>query len=172
MKKIKVYFQGGLLITNQAEAYSLLDKIKFGERTNNLIKYSLFEAYYLLEKNKIEIYFKNKLLNNEEVLKKFSKLDKRFNIKYLVFRDLKDKGYILKTGLKFGADFRVYEKIKDVKESHSKWILYVDYETSILKLSEFSSKNRVAHSINKNLLFAIVDEEGDISYYETRWIKP
>jgi tRNA splicing endonuclease len=49
-------------------------------------------------------------LNNEEVLKKFSKLDKRFNIKYLVFRDLKDKGYILKTGYKFGQILEFMKK--------------------------------------------------------------
>ncbi|MBU1252016.1 MAG: tRNA-intron lyase, partial [Nanoarchaeota archaeon] len=37
---------------------------------------------------------------------------------------------------------------------------------------DFSAKNRVAHSTKKNLLLAIVDEEGDVSYYEVRWVKP
>jgi tRNA-intron endonuclease len=36
---------------------------------------------------------------------------------------------------------------------------------------EFSAKNRVAHSTRKNLLLAILDQEGDIIYYEVKWMK-
>jgi tRNA-intron endonuclease len=37
---------------------------------------------------------------------------------------------------------------------------------------DFSAKNRIAHSTKKNLLIAIVDEEGDVSYYEVSWKRP
>jgi tRNA-intron endonuclease len=37
---------------------------------------------------------------------------------------------------------------------------------------DFSAKNRVAHSTNKTLLIAIVDEESDVSYYEVKWTRP
>ena len=88
--------------------------------------------------------------------------------RYPVFKDLRNKGYIVKTALKFGGDFRVYKKTKE----HAKWIVFVDYESKKLTWQEFSAKNRVAHSTNKKLLLAIVDEEGDIIYYEVKWLKP
>ena len=93
-------------------------------------------------------------------------------IKYAVFKDLREKGYIVKTALKFGADFRVYPKGVKPGKKHAKWIVFVEHETGKLTWHEFAAKNRVAHSTRKNLLLAIVDEEGDITYYEVRWIKP
>jgi len=86
-----------------------------------------------------------------------------------VFEDLRKKGYVVKTALKFGADFRVYEK---KKKEHSKWIVFVQKESKKIDWKEFASKNRVAHSTRKNLLLAITDDEGGIIYYEINWVKP
>ena len=74
----------------------------------------------------------------------------------------------MKTALKFGAEFRVYEK----RKNHSKWILFPVSENKSITWQDFSAKNRVAHSTKKNLLIAIVDEETKVSYYEIRWIQP
>ena len=77
----------------------------------------------------------------------------------------------MKTALKFGADFRVYDKGEKISEKHSKWIVFVNYESDKITWHEFSAKNRVAHSTKKNLLLAIVDDESDVIYYEVRWLK-
>ena len=89
-----------------------------------------------------------------------------------MFKDLREKGYVLKTALKFGADFRVYEKGKKLGKAHAKWVVFVEHETKKTSWHEFSAKNRVAHSTKKKLLLAIVDEEEGISYYEVSWSKP
>lgn len=172
MDKIKAYILGEIVSSNSSEAYSLYEKSSFGERKDSRIIYSPSEALFLVEKNKMEISSANKKLSHEELTKKFKKIDKKFQIKYPVFKDLREKGYVVKTALKFGAEFRVYEKGAKIEERHSKWIVFTDYESKTFSWQEFSSKNRVAHSTKKNLLIAIVDEEGDITYYEVRWIKP
>ena len=102
---------------------------------------------------------------------KFKRIDKKIQIKYPVFKDLREKGYIVKTALKFGADYRIYEKGYKVGEQHAKWVCFVDHESNKLTWHEFSAKNRVAHSTKKKLLLAILDEEGDISYYEVGWVR-
>ena len=107
----------------------------------------------------------------QELEKKFSKSDKKFHEKYSVYRDLRKKGYIVKTALKFGAEFRVYEKSKGPGKGHSKWIVFTDSERNLNSWNDFSAKNRVANSTNKKLLLAIVDDEGDILYYEVNWMK-
>ena len=115
---------------------------------------------------------KEEKITKKELLKKLQRFDKKIQIKYPVFKSLREKGYIVKTALKFGAEFRVYEKGPKSGGKHAKWIVFTDYESGKLTWHEFSAKNRVAHSTKKNLLLAIVDEEGDISYYEINWIKP
>ena len=119
----------------------------------------------------MEVVSKNKTLSKNELMKSMRKFDKKIQTKYSVFRDLREKGYIVKTALKFGADFRVYEKGDKIGESHSKWIVFADFESNKMTWHDFSAKNRVAHSTKKNLLLAIVDDEGDVTYYEVRWIK-
>jgi tRNA-intron endonuclease len=85
---------------------------------------------------------------------------------------MRKKGYVLKTALKYGADFRVYEKGVKPGEAHARWVLFAIKEKDAIDWKEFVAKNRIAHSIKKNLLIGIVDEEGDVSYYEVSWTKP
>lgn len=172
MKKIQAHLIGEIISTNDSEAFSLCKKSSFGEIiSNGKIQYSLSEAFYLVEKNKIEILQNRKILSHDELFKKLKKVDSRIQLKYPVFRDLRDKGYIVKTALKFGADFRVYNKGSRAGDSHSKWIVFCEHESNKFSWHEFSAKNRVAHSTKKNLLIAILDEESDVSYYEVKWIK-
>ncbi len=168
---ITAHLSGELIYSNSSEAYSLFEKSSFGERTEDKIQYSFSEAIYLCEKGKMEIFSRGKKIPQRELVKKIQGIDKRIQIKYPVFRDLRNKGYVVKTALKFGADFRVYEKGAKVGEKHSKWIVFCDHESKRLTWHDFSAKNRVAHSTKKNLLLAIVDEEGDVTYYEVRWIR-
>ena len=130
------------------------------------------EALFLVEKGKMEVFHKNKRISTKELLRKANIADKRITIKYPVFRDLRNRGYVVKTALKFGADFRVYEKGASPGKKHAKWIVFTDHESKRLTWHEFSAKNRVAHSTKKNLLLAILDDEGDVSYYECTWVRP
>ncbi|MEK6760926.1 MAG: tRNA-intron lyase [Nanoarchaeota archaeon] len=170
--KISSNISGETIYSNSTESYSLHEKSRFGEKVDGKIRYSLYEALFLVEKGKMDVYSKNKIIPPRELMKKMQKLDKRINVKYSVFKDLRMKGYTVKTALKFGADFRVYEKGKKPGEEHAKWVVFCDFESNKLTWHEFSAKNRVAHSTKKNLLLAIVDEEGSITYYEVKWTKP
>jgi tRNA-intron endonuclease len=145
---------------------------RFGELKQGKIIYSFPEALYLSEKSKISVYFKNKKMSFEKLIEKIHELDPRIHTKYTVFKNLRERGYIVKTALKFGAEFRVYNKGKKPGQEHAKWILYPVKESDILTWHDFAAKNRVAHSTRKNLLIAIVDEESDITYYEISWTKP
>ncbi len=172
MKKIQAQIIGRIISTNSSDAYTLHKKSSFGEPVEEKVQYSFSEALFLVEKGKMDILVRGKKITKKELLKKLQRFDKKIQTKYPVFKDLREKGYVVKTALKFGAEFRVYEKSPKSGKKHAKWIVFTDYESGKLTWHEFSAKNRVAHSTKKNLLLAIVDEEGDITYYEIRWIRP
>ena len=172
VKKIKAVFNGEDISSNAKEAMSLYAQSRFGELKQGKIIYSICEALYLLEKNKIEILFKKKKLNFDKLIQEAREKDKNIRTKYIVFKDMRNRGFIVKTALKFGAEFRVYARGVKPGQDHAKWILYPVSENSSLTWHDFSAKNRVAHSTKKNLLIGIVDEEQDVTYYEIRWIKP
>jgi len=171
MKQIPAHLIGNIISTNEAEAFTLYKKSHFGKPAGQKIRYSVSEALYLVEDKKLAILKNKKILSFNELFKLAKRLDSRIAIKYPVFKDLRKKGYIVKTALKFGADFRVYNKGRTPNNAHAKWIVFVEQESKKISWQEFASKNRVAHSTKKNLLIAILDEESDISYYEISWIK-
>jgi len=170
MNKIKAHILGKTVSSNSKEAYTLSKKSSLGEHIGEKVIYLPEEALYLLEEGKLEIIQQNKSLSIIEATKKIQKLDKKITLKYPVFKDLRKKGYLIKTALKFGADFRVYNKGK--KREHSKWIVFIDHESNKTSWQEFSAKNRVANSTKKKLLLAIVDNEEKVTYYEISWLKP
>jgi tRNA-intron endonuclease, archaea type len=171
-KIIEAHLILNTITSNSKKAYSEHNQFSFGEKIEDKIKYSLPETMFLIQNGKMKLYSNKKIISPEETMKKFAKLDKKFLTKYAVFKDLRTKGYIVKTALKFGAEFRVYEKEKKIGKSHAKWIVFTDVETNKTSWHDFSAKMRVAHSTKKNLLLAIVDDEDQILYYEVNWVKP
>lgn len=172
MDKIQAHLLGNMVSSNSQDAFTLYKKSHFGEPTGEKISYSFSEALFLLEKKKIEIQSQNKKLSSKDLLKKLQRKDKRIQVKYSVFKDLRQRGYIVKTALKFGADFRIYDKGSKPGSKHAKWVVFADHESNKINWHEFSAKNRIAHSTKKKLLLAVVDEEDSVSYYEVGWIKP
>ncbi len=152
----------------------LYDKTRYGEPTDDKkFQYSLIEALYLIERGKLVVTNDNgKEIDAEEFTKKARKVEPNFLVRYAVFKDLRKRGYIVKTALKFGADFRVYDRGVKPGEDHAKWIVYPVSEGEALTWYEFSAKNRVAHSTRKRLLLAIVDAESDCTFYEVKWMRP
>jgi len=172
VKKIRALFSGENIVSASKEARDLYSKSLFGEYIEKRIQYSYSEALYLHKKGKIEVYVRSKKLSFNELMERCRKYDKKIQTKFVVFSDLRNKGYLLKTALKFGADFRVYDKGVRPGKAHARWILYPVSESAELTWHEFSAKNRVAHSTKKNLLIAVVDSESGITYYEIDWVRP
>lgn len=170
---IQSYFSGEKISSASEEAFSLYEKSCFGEKKDKKIEYALVEALFLVQEGKMQILSPSKKsLSQDQLLKKIKKKDKKIENKLSVFSDLRKRGYIIKTALKFGAEFRVYDKGIRPGENHARWILYTAKEHDTLSWHDFAAKNRIAHSTKKSLLLAIVDEEGDVSYYEVSWIRP
>lgn len=169
---IKSVFSGEKIYSNSEEAFSLCDKSHFGERKQSRVEYALVEALFLSSEGKMSVFSGSKPLSNESLIKKLRRIDKKIETKFAVFSDLRKRGYILKTALKFGAEFRVYEKGVVPGEEHAKWILFTAREHDAMSWHDFAAKNRIAHSTKKNLLIAVVDEEDSVSYYEISWIRP
>jgi tRNA-intron endonuclease, archaea type len=169
---IKAVFNGENVFSNKKEAMSLHAQSRFGEQKDGKIIYFIYEALYLLEKNKMEIKDGKKKLKFEQLMDLVREKDPNVRTKYIVFKDMRNRGFIVKTALKFGAEFRVYDRGVKPGEDHARWVLFPVSENSQLTWHDFSAKNRVAHSTKKNLLIGVVDEEEDVTYYEIKWLKP
>jgi tRNA-intron endonuclease, archaea type len=174
-EKVRAEFIVDRVVTEISDSTKqLYDQSRYGVMLESgKLQLSLIEALYLSDKGTIEIYSsKNKKMERENFVKRARKIEPNFRVRFCVFQDIRNRGYIIKTALKFGADFRVYDRGVKPGEDHAKWIVYPVYEGSTLTWHEFAAKNRVAHSTRKRLLIGVVDDENSVSYWEVRWIRP
>jgi len=139
----------------------------FGELVKNRLYLSLYEACLLLDEEKILVFDKNdKEITVKKLVKHAEKLNENFSVKYAVYRDLRlQRGYLTRSGLKFGCDFIVYGKSKKLGESHSKWMVHVVSEIQRMDFGEITRAARLATSVKKRMIYAIVTERGPV-YYE------
>jgi|TARA_Y100000034_G_scaffold24842_1_gene29198 tRNA-intron endonuclease len=160
----------GTLIGNKVvlSTSSLFDRSVFGTlNKQGGIELSSEEALYLVEKKKIDVD-----VSFDNLRRRFNRSNKNFEERYAVFRDLRNRGYILKSGLKFGCDFRVYDKGSRPGKTHAKWLVFSTKENSKSSWKEMSGMARVANSTKKNVLVGIVDSENGVSYFEVSWRRP
>jgi len=154
------------LTSTSQNAFTLENKSKLGEKKQGKVIYSIYEAIYLIENKKAQLIRNNKLLTLNQAIKSLLK-SKNYQDSYLIFKDLRKRGYIPKAGLKFGADFRVYVK----NEKHAKYLVHIVNEKDKIGFKELLAKTRVSHSTAKKLLIAIIDSQEDITYLEVDWMK-
>lgn len=158
------------VIVKDENAHNLYNKRYYGNLTDFGLELSFIEALFLLTKNKIEIYDDDKLITKEDLTNIIRQ--KHIFSHYLVYKDLRIRGYIIKTGFKYGSDFRIYERGHAPGDGHSNFLVKILSEEQEIKVRDFSSYVRVAHGVRKTLLLAVVDDEYDITYYDIEWTKP
>jgi tRNA-intron endonuclease len=143
----------------------------FGEKTEGKLVLSLIEAAYLLEKGKLALEDgKGKALKEKDLLGKAK--DKNFFNQLCVYRDLRDRGFVVKTGFKFGFDFRVYPRGKKPGQEHTQWVINVSPQEMKCSFPEFSRMVRMAGGLRTTFLQAVVDSECQVNYYEIKRITP
>ena len=172
---VKATFSNERVLTESSDnARELYNQSRYGNLLEDgRVQLSLIEALYLIEKKRLLVYdSRNKLIDFDAFIKKAQKVEPNFWVRYGVYRDIRNRGYIIKTALKFGADFRIYDRGVKPGEDHARWVVFPVHEGSTLTWYEFAAKNRVAHSKKKRLLLGIVDAENDVTYYEVRWLRP
>ena len=102
-------------------------------------------------------------------MKKYQKIYPDINRRLLVYKDLKHRGLIVKTGFKFGAHFRAYTKAPNL--THAEYLIHVVPVSFQQRWAEISRAIRLAHSVNKEILFAQVTTK-TISYFRLGRLRP
>jgi tRNA-intron endonuclease len=138
----------------------------FGEVFNKEYMLNNLESLFLLQNNKIKIYTKKKQYDFSTFLKALIKKDKKILTKYLIFRDLRSKGYVVKEGFGFETDFRIYERGEFNKKT-SKYVSVGLNEGTNIRASEFVEVIEQVEKMGKAVVIAVVERRGEVIYYKT-----
>lgn len=128
--------------------------------------FSPLETYHLVQKGVLTVTAGDTVLSAEDLFARAKEGDSEFATKASVYNDLRERGYVPKTGYKFGHHFRVYSGQK----VHSGMLVHAVELGAQLPMSTISRSVRLAHSVKKKMLFGVVQRSG-IRYVEFARIK-
>ncbi|MFA5931460.1 MAG: tRNA-intron lyase [archaeon] len=164
---VALLLENKVLVEDSTLKGTLVEK-GFGENKGRNLILDLFEALYLIQKDKLTLLDKKgKSVSSKKLLSLGLEDEKSFYSKFVVYSDIKEKGYCIKTGLKFGFDFRVYPKGKKMGEVHSQYGVHVSPENEKLSMTQLSRMTRLAGNIHIKAIIAVVDREDEINYYSS-----
>ncbi|HDN05889.1 MAG TPA: tRNA-intron lyase [Candidatus Bathyarchaeota archaeon] len=160
----------GLLVENGVEIFEkpsidMLSSRGYGTSENNSFRLMFHEALYLLDKGMIEIKDENgENVDFHRLLQSFKAKDENAWAKYLTYRDLRSRGYVVREGFGLDVCFRVYERGAYGKEPARYLILSIQ-EGKPVSLENLMHVLRRCQSLKKKLILAVMNRRGEIVYY-------
>lgn len=151
--------KGGVYLRDPGKVMDLREKA-FGTLTGDRITLNPYETFYLVEKKRINVLDEKtrKTRSLQELVTRLSVGKPAIWTKYLVYRDLRDRGYLVREG-EAGYDFESFGK-GAMRRLVS--IVYEGGESTLEKLARLSAK---ANKDAKDLVLAVIDRRTDIVYY-------
>ena len=152
------------LIKNQKMQNELKQK-GYGE--NNDCDYFLntFETLYLLYLKKLKLTKGSRIVDFDSLMQFCIKTDEDILTKFLIFRDLRTRGYVVKDGFGFGSDFRVYERGNFGTKS-SKYLVFALNEGAQEKIGQIQKNIYEITQMGKEPIIAVIERRGEIIYYK------
>lgn len=129
----------------------------------------LMEGCYLLQKSIISIYKAKKKITETEMLEICRNEYHNFDKKFLVYKNFRDKGYIINPGIKFGCDFAVYQKGPGI--DHAPYLVQVYNTTDSISSTGVVLAGRLATTVRKQFILAIPHGKDDVNYLALDWWK-
>jgi len=140
------------------------------ERFDKPLELSFYEAVYLVEKGVLKVKtLDGRFLTLDELMEIGKRSYEDFEAKYKVYRDLRDRGYVVRPGLKFGSDFSVYRYGPGI--DHAPFLVTVFSRDTKLLGIDFVRAGRLATSVRKKWVLALILEDGSIRYFVFSWYK-
>jgi tRNA-intron endonuclease len=167
-----------IIIWNDNDARSLFTDQYYGkpigiakpkpEEINVPLILDLIEGYYLQEKSVITVFRLKKKITKQQLLQICRSEYHDFDKKYLVYKDFREKKYIVNPGIKFGCDFAVYQRGPGI--DHAPYLVQVYNKTDSISSTGVVLAGRLATSVKKHFILAV--PHGDkINYLALDWWK-
>lgn len=137
----------------------------FGETEDSKLILKSFETLYLLYTKKLVLKKGKKQIDFDTYMSICQKNDSEILTKFLIYRDLRNRGYVVKDGFGFGSDFRVYER-GHFGEKGAKFLIFGLNEGQQEKMGQMQKKIEEITQMGKEPIIAVIERRGEVIYYK------
>jgi tRNA-intron endonuclease len=154
----------GVVVADQSSIDALSSR-GYGTSQEKVFRLAFFEALYLLDKGMLTVKDEaGEGVDFQTLLHAYEAVDENAWVNYLVYRDLRSRGYVVREGFGEGTEFRVYERGAYGKDSASYMVLGTQ-EGKPLGIDNLAAVLTQCQSQKKELVLAVMNRRGEIVYY-------
>lgn len=137
----------------------------YGTEEAGVFTLTFFEALYLLDKSLLEVKDEHgKAADFQKLLQLYEAVDENAWVNYLVYRDLRSRGYVVREGFGTGIDFRIYERGAYGKDT-AQYLVLSTLEGKPLPVQSLLNAVQQCQSQKKELLIAVMNRRGEVVHY-------
>lgn len=164
----EVIFEKGKGYAASEDADKLSQQGFYGTRIDgNKLELEPVELLHLIERKRIRVVTSaGEHIESDHIVSSLLDEDPDLWVSYLVFRDLRSRGYAVRKGFGRGIGFRVYARGDRPGAANAKELVFVLKEGVPISLSDLDLVTQTAASSRKNLVFALVDQNGEVNFYK------
>ena len=164
-----VLVKDNVLISDKKTQH-ILEQKGFGEIIKKNFFLKPFESLYLLYTDRLNLSKGSQQINFDLMMQECIKFDNDILTKFLVYRDLRTKGYVAKEGFGFGSDFRVYER-GQFGEKGAKYVVFGMSEGRREKMGLLQKQIEQIEKMGKEPVIAVIERRGEVIYYKISKVK-
>lgn len=166
MQKIKAFLREKDVLVSSTEDVEELSSRGYGVTEDGGLVLTFFEALFLLSKGVIEIAdeMTDKEVSFQHLLMRYQSVDENAWAKYLIYRDLRSRGYVTREGFGWGIEFRVYERGK-YGTATATYLVFGIQEGQPVSVEELIGAMKHVQGLKKRLVLAVLNRRGEVVYY-------
>jgi len=171
--KVKASFKEGKIRVSPPEDVEGMASRGYGVSEDNGLTLTFHEALYLLGNGDLEIEDEEKgeKMVFQNLLNLSRTIDEDAWVRYLIYRDLRKRGYVVREGFGLGIDFRVYERGEYGKETAT-YLIFGIQEGKPVSMEELTRTLNYVQSLKKKLVLAVLNRRGEVVYYSLSQFSP
>jgi tRNA-intron endonuclease len=152
--------------------FKIKDTIAIPEKKPVYILFHPLEALYLVERKKLIVTTdEGQDISFDKILEVVMGEDAQIWQKYIVYRDIRHRGYIIRIGYGGEAEFRVFQRGARFAKDSAKYVFFIIKDGIPVVLGKLENLVNQVLGDRKNLILAIFDKLGDSTFYELEQIK-
>lgn len=158
------------VLVSDKDMQHVLELKGFGELIKKKFFLKPFESLYLLYVDKLNLLRGTHQIDFDTLMAECIKLDPDSFTKFLIYRDLRTRGYVAKDGFGFGSDFRVYER-GQFGEKGAKYVVFGLTEGKREKIGLLQKQIEDITTMGKEPVLAVIERRGEVIYYKVSKIQ-
>ncbi|MFW9833116.1 MAG: tRNA-intron lyase [Candidatus Thorarchaeota archaeon] len=164
---VDAVFQNGKGYVGSKDADRISQQGFYGNRIeDSQLELEPVELLHLIERKRLVVRTPDgEVIGPDYIVSELLNEDPDLWTRYLVFRDLRSRGYAVRQGFGGGIGFRVYARGDKPGASSANQLVYVLKEGDAISLSDLDMVTQTASGSRKNLVFALVDQNGEVNFY-------